>query len=64
MKCEWFMSSADDALDLMAMFDSDGDGKISYQEFLSLAYDCLVHLARERKIMNSMMMSIEGEGIY
>ena len=59
-----FGFSADDALDLMAMFDSDGDGKISYQEFLSLAYDCLVHLARERKIMNSMMMSIEGEGIY
>ena len=39
---------------LMDEADADGDGLVSYEEFVSVAYDALAVLSREKAIMNAL----------
>jgi len=41
---------------LLDMFDANSDGMMSYTEFATLAYDVLVHAAREKAIVENYMM--------
>ena len=45
--------SAGDIQDLMDHADADGNGLVSPDEFVTLAYDVLADLSRERAIMKA-----------
>ena len=40
---------------LLDVFDANSDGKMSYSEFADMAYEVLVHAAREKAIMDMML---------
>ena len=46
--------SAADVSYLQEEADADGDGMISYEEFVTIAYDALANLSREKAIMQAM----------